>query len=91
MQFKGTGGGKLQNGGVVPPCFDIFPSLSSQSSALGGIKIDDPSVERNFLDVHLGGGKSTVKRVEGWTAPVKAQVPSLPWVPPLHTKPTGMG
>lgn len=77
---------------MIPPCFGIFlPPFSSQSSALGGMKNDDPSVERSFLHVHLGGGKSTVQRVEGWTAPVKAKVPGLPWVPLLHTKPTGMG
>lgn len=93
-QFKGTGGGQLQSGGssLIPSCFGIFPPLlSSQSSARGGIKNDDPSAERSFLCMHLGGGKSTVQWVEGWTAPVKTKVPRLPWVPPLHTKPTRMG
>lgn len=41
--------------------------------------------------MHLGGGKSTMQWVEGWTAPVKTKVPRLPWVPPLHTEPTRMG
>lgn len=57
---------------MIPPCFGMFPPpLSSQSSALEGIKNDDPSVERSFLHVHLGDGKSTMQWVEGWTAPVK--------------------
>lgn len=40
--------------------------------------------------MHLDGGKSTVRWVEGWTAPVKAKLPGLPCFPPLHTKPTRM-
>jgi len=60
---------------------------SSQSSALGGMQNDDPSVERSFL----GGGKSTVQWVEGWPGLVKAKVPRLLWLPPLPTKPAGIG
>ena len=55
------------------------------------MKNGGPPVEKSFLHVHVGGGKSTVQRVEGWTAPVKAKVPGLPWVPPPHTEPAGMG